>query len=229
MTDWWLNGGILVADCVGAYQAIGAASYNASLVNLANPGTYDLTEPLSAVGWNATDGWVGDGTNYLETGINPYLDWSIIVRVEPLVIDNILAGIILADGAGESFGLSSTSYLGLPTELRYTFSNKGGGLGITKEYDTNEHQHILGIVGAYSYFEDSLVDTGTPLFTGAETLAIFKGYDVYHGKIKAIAIYNRTLSANEYLDVWAAISGLPDDPIDYLPIHSAGSNIYVIP
>lgn len=50
------------------YQAIGAASYAASLVNLANPGTFDLSDdtvsyivavPQSTPpGWNAVDGWI---------------------------------------------------------------------------------------------------------------------------------------------------------------------------
>lgn len=39
---WYLAGG--APTPVGAYQAKGAASYAASLVNLANPGINDLTE-----------------------------------------------------------------------------------------------------------------------------------------------------------------------------------------
>jgi hypothetical protein len=37
------------------------------------------------------------------------------------------------------------------------------------------------------------------------------------------------LSIGEYLDIWAAISGLPGAPIGYLSNHVAGTNIYVIP
>jgi len=40
---WWLSGGIAAANCVAAYQPKGAASLEASYVNLANPGTYNLT------------------------------------------------------------------------------------------------------------------------------------------------------------------------------------------
>jgi len=55
---------------VGAWQAKNAASYAASLVNLVNPGTYDLTQAVGAVTWTAADGWAADGTNYFTTGIN---------------------------------------------------------------------------------------------------------------------------------------------------------------
>ncbi len=41
---WWLAGGIPAENCIAAYQPKGAASYAASKVNLANPGTYDAYE-----------------------------------------------------------------------------------------------------------------------------------------------------------------------------------------
>ena len=63
--DWWLSGGISAANAILAYQAKGAASYAASLVNLANPGTYDAYAG-SAPTWAAGTGWVFNGsTQYL--------------------------------------------------------------------------------------------------------------------------------------------------------------------
>ena len=38
--QWWLSGGVSAANCVAAYQPIGATSLAASYTNLANPGTY---------------------------------------------------------------------------------------------------------------------------------------------------------------------------------------------
>jgi hypothetical protein len=74
---WWLAGGIAPANCVAAYQAKGATSKAASLVNLAQPGTYDLTE-TGTVNWDAVAGWTGftSTTDYLTStavipGANP--------------------------------------------------------------------------------------------------------------------------------------------------------------
>lgn len=64
---WYLAGGVSPANCIAAYQPKGAASYAASLVNLANPGTYDCTEGVAPT-WDIA-GWSFDGTDdYLITG-----------------------------------------------------------------------------------------------------------------------------------------------------------------
>jgi len=63
--DWWLSGGINAANAIVVYQPKGAASYAASLVNLANPGTYDAYAG-SAPTWAAGTGWTFNGsTQYL--------------------------------------------------------------------------------------------------------------------------------------------------------------------
>lgn len=63
---WWLAGGAPAP--VAVYQPMGAASQDASYVNLANPGTYDAA-PGTAPSWDAAAGWTFNGTTqYLETG-----------------------------------------------------------------------------------------------------------------------------------------------------------------
>jgi hypothetical protein len=49
---------------IAVYQPIGAASYAASLVNIVNPGTYDLTTGVEPA-WASATGWTGTGTEYL--------------------------------------------------------------------------------------------------------------------------------------------------------------------
>lgn len=79
-TPWWLAGGISAGDVVAAYQAKGAASLAASYVNLANPGTYDLTTSAAPT-WDAATGWTFDGTALLDTGLVPVHDaWTIVAR-----------------------------------------------------------------------------------------------------------------------------------------------------
>ena len=79
VVPWYLSGGILAANCIAAYQPKGAASLAASYVNLANPGTYDAA-PVVAPTWDAVNGWVGDGTQYLNTGVVPAANYSMFVR-----------------------------------------------------------------------------------------------------------------------------------------------------
>jgi len=76
---WWLTDTINNADDVlFAYQAVGAASYADSLVNLSNPGTNDLTT-LSAPDWSASRGWIFDGVSeYLDTGVVPDGDLTVV-------------------------------------------------------------------------------------------------------------------------------------------------------
>ena len=81
--SWWdLNG--TITSCVAAYQPKGAASYAASLVNLANPGTYNADdEGTHAPDWSSA-GWAQNTGAYLLTGltISSASNWSIIMRHE---------------------------------------------------------------------------------------------------------------------------------------------------
>jgi len=63
---WWNNDGA-ISGITAAYTAIGAANVAASQVNLANPGTYDLTEFTGGQTptFSATDGWSGWTTTKL--------------------------------------------------------------------------------------------------------------------------------------------------------------------
>lgn len=78
--SWWLSGGISAANCVAAYQAKGAASYAASKINLANPGTHNLADGSAIPGWSSASGWIGTGTGYLTTDITASSIKTAIVR-----------------------------------------------------------------------------------------------------------------------------------------------------
>lgn len=86
MANGWWNLDGTISTCVAAYQAIGAASYAASLVNLFNPGTYDLTTASGKdPSWNVSTGWTGNGTDqYLNTNVNASVNYSFIVRATGL-------------------------------------------------------------------------------------------------------------------------------------------------
>ena len=95
--DWWLAGGIDPDDCIAAYQPKGAASYAASKVNLANPGTYDLTNGNDP-SWSASTGWTFDGVDdhLYETTYKPTdTSFTIIVRLNNMKIDHSVSSAIL--------------------------------------------------------------------------------------------------------------------------------------
>lgn len=63
---WYLAGGISAANCLAAYQPKGAASYAVSKVNLASPGTRNLSDGATPPNWDATNGWTaGAGASLL--------------------------------------------------------------------------------------------------------------------------------------------------------------------
>lgn len=81
-SKWWLAGGIAEADCTGAWQAINAPNYEASKINLANPGLYNAYGGVPP-SWSMNKGWYFVATDYLETGIainRNVLTKSLIVR-----------------------------------------------------------------------------------------------------------------------------------------------------
>lgn len=83
VAPWYLKGGVASANCIAAYKAKGAASYAASKINLANPGTYDAADGAAFPSWAAATGWTFNGTTqYLDTGVVPVNDqtWSMIVK-----------------------------------------------------------------------------------------------------------------------------------------------------
>lgn len=100
ITGAWLSGGILPATLIGAYQSRGAASYAASLVNLANPGLHDLVSGATAPGWSTETGWDASNSGYLITDITP---------TETTFVLCIYSGITSAGGK-YAFGVIASGY-----------------------------------------------------------------------------------------------------------------------
>lgn len=74
--NWWTVAGV---TCQGAYLAKGAASYAASLANLAVPAS-PLAEVVAPT-WDTGTGWTSDATAALDTGITPTGTTAWFVRV----------------------------------------------------------------------------------------------------------------------------------------------------
>jgi len=122
--DWWLSGGIDPANCIAAYQPIGAADYATSKVNLANPGTHDATEGV-APDWDAVNGWKFNGINdYLDSTVENRETYTMIVRFNNVTNNAILMGCRKSAGNCDFYFVPDV--FGLNTR-RYSWGTVAGG------------------------------------------------------------------------------------------------------
>jgi hypothetical protein len=192
---WWDLDGTITAP-TAAYQSIGAASFAASLVNLANPGTYDLVVG-NAPAWAAGTGWVFDGINdYLKTGIVPGDGWSMVVQ--------------FSDFADGIIGAIAGAYTSATTRFLVSVDRRPGAQGVF--YQQGEFLKVspgivsgnLAISGQYGYRNGSVDSAAISGWSGVNTADIYIGCFNLAGtdnsyssvKIKAIAIYPYTLTAD---------------------------------
>lgn len=190
---WWAAGGS-AGNIVGAYQAIGAASYNASKTNLANPGTYDLVEG-TAPAWAVDTGWVGDGatnSRYIKTGIlADQATYSIIFR---------LSGISTSSGYPGGWNITTNMRFAVLADngvgkVQYRYGNLDPGISPAFSAGT------LALSGGYGY-RNGVIDTtqATPSSAGREVILLAlnsndtpAGYLV--GNLLAAAIYSGPITS----------------------------------
>ena len=203
LVDWWTVTG---KTCVAAYQPKGAASYAASLSNLANPGTYDASEG-TAPDWTSAGGWDFNGTDdYLKTGLYPYSAWSALVQFgdTPGSSGNYLFG---EYKAGESYALAV-----------YSTGNSGWCVFFNNSADVggalNKTSGNIGMAYTINYLDGAPSGVGTSGYAGAATTEILigqlgglAGY-WYDGKIYAVVVYSDTLTGGEMATVAAAMAAL---------------------
>jgi hypothetical protein len=207
---WYLSGGIAAENCIAAYAAKGAASQAASYVNLANPGTYDLTAPTAAPTWDADLGWTFNGsTQYLATGITFATtvgpSRTIIIRFDNVTgATGYIAGGWLGAGNGLIFSpnrASARKYYNGSTLLNVAATSASG---------------VIAVAGNTAYIDgvsDGTITTGNY----SQTISIYIGADwqnsgtppvhtYFAGRIQAVAIYNTALSLAQVEAVTAAMS-----------------------
>lgn len=208
VADWWVVPG---KTCVAAYQAKGAASYAASLVNLANPGTYDAA-PGVAPSWDTATGWTFNGTTqYLTTGVTPATGYTIIARyanltqtfdrtvigagntqhdgheIRPMWINSVTKSAAFAHGAGWVVNNPGVAcVLGLSGRQGYRNGATWGAVGGTATLTSNSHYAI-----------------------GAKQFGTNTGRTFYFlGDVLAVAIYDTSLLEAEMLALSTAMAAL---------------------
>ena len=202
--SWYLSDGISSADCIAAFQPIGAASASAALVNLNNPGTHNATASV-APGWT-TSGWSFNGSNqYVDTSVVPAANMTVIVRCDAFSGTATLVGHYLAAAARlEISGDGGSSY----------YCNAGsvqvGPLTVTGVYAVSGTQGYRN--GAADGAATGTAFSGTAtqtLLIGARRREDTSGIDSYGNQtIQAVAIYSRILTATEVQAVSTAMAAL---------------------
>lgn len=195
--EWWnALGQIPSENCIAAYRAKGAASYEASLVNLANPGTFDAVEE-NAPSWDAINGWNFTTTQHLQTGVVPTKQtWSAVIRYS------------ISGGNDAIFGVwkSGLGFLIQPA-ISGVFRVWNGHY---KDNANPKYSGIAGIVGRDGYHDDDLmisdVDPGTG--TIVDQMSI-NGY--YDGSVTTVGNL-MTVQAVAFFDIditsyWSALKG----------------------
>jgi len=208
---WYLSGGISAANCVAAYAPKGAASLAESYTNIANPGTYDCTAPVAAPTWNATDGWIFNGsTQFLSTGYVPGTTQakSLIVKYTDYTSgDDTVAGLYEDDGGG----LRHFAVALLNETVMYRNGTDAVPQDVLKTYE-----RTLAVAGTVGYLDGVAYSTPLPASTVAPTSPVYIGANAYNsaaasnffdGNVQYVAIYNTALTANQVKAVVNAING----------------------
>jgi hypothetical protein len=204
-TPWWLSGGIPVANCIAAYQPKGAASLAASYVNLANPGTYNAA-PGVAPTWDAVNGWIFGGTQYLKTGIAPSLTYSMFIQFSGFpggTPDRTIAGVY--QGASVNFLIQPVKNI----TLRGYYN--GGYYSLAGNYLSGN----IGISGKTAYYNGSF-DATIPAGGSNPTKEIYIGAlnlvdsvtQIITGNIQAFVIYNITVNPTQAGLITTAMAAL---------------------
>ena len=201
---WWEVAG---KTCVAAYQPKGAASYAASKVNLANPGTYNVTSGLGDPTWGATDGWQFNGTQWLQTGVTATNSLTWLIRYANHGATT-MGGIFGVEDTGNAQIVMYPNLYGMQFK-------SGGALTILRPDDW-----AAGVGAAspeYGYWNGTSKGALADPLSGstAHTIPIGANYgrvnDLYYTQavnILAFALYSATLTAEEIATVSAAMAAL---------------------
>lgn len=209
--DWWLAGGIDPDDCVAAYQPKGAASYAASKVNLANPGTYNAVEG-NAPDWDTSYGWsfVKANKDYLLTGITNGEGYSLVIK---------FSDYDYSKSSFQGWFIGSSTYISSEWRTQIIWASIYAGNAVKFEYGhavsgdqyLNNTYGVLAICEKKGYLDGKLVKTvsSTGSSAGAK-IQIAKGYgaEYVHMKVQAAAIYNTELSSAQIAALSTAMAAL---------------------
>ena len=218
--NWWLAGGVSPSNAIAAYQPVGAANYDASKINLANPGTYNATDGV-APDWDSVNGWKSNGTKWLHTGVTNSVagTWSIIVKLSNSAASSGAMGV--SNGVGQYMFIRNAVY---GTYTLYIGSGAVGGTG-------NVLSGVLAIAGTNGYLNGTNIGSrgGGTVFT--QDIHIFGTSNAsdtssYLGalNIQSAAIYNTPITAAQVLAVTNAMNGINSSAFSTVPVATTATS-----
>lgn len=202
---WYLAGGVSAANCVGAYQAKGAATLAASYSNLNNPGTFTLTPGTTDPTWNTATGWEFGSNKYLVgpvmSGNSANMSW--IIRFSNLKNTEAAFGFQQSVLTQTIFTLSGNTFIRNGSTSGYSFAEAApiGG--------------VYACAGSAAYKDGVLLSSAvttaiqthtTPTWIGARNLAGGERYSTC--TVVAIAFYNVALTLAQVQAITSASQAL---------------------
>ncbi len=198
-TPWYLAGGAPAP--VAVYQPLGAVSLAASYVNLVNPGVNNAV-PVVPAPTLAASGWVMNGAStYLMTGLFLGANWTVIVAY---------SGMTPASGSFLYGAFEGTNKVGVApvqgSNIRWDVGTEDTSLLAAN------NTGVLGIAGNKAYRDgvaEAVSFTNSNAFTTRDLWlgALNNGgtdFGEINVTIRAVAIYNVTLSASQMATVMGA-------------------------
>ena len=220
-TEWWEP----APGAVAVYVAKGAASLADSYIDLTGNG--NDAYPGVAPGWNATDGWIFTGSEWLDTPVVPSMAArSMVLYCQADAEHYIKAGYRSSIYTRRSLYLAR-GYEYDPPEPSDWQSQMGWGSGgaLLNSRPTSEPDvaTTVAVGGQAIYFNGSPHTTGTGISTVSNWSGSALGSsehmyigDIHNdriggadgGQIYALAIYNTNLTADEIASIHAAMIAL---------------------
>lgn len=199
---WWLTAGISSADCIAVFQPIGAASYALSKVNLANPGTYNLTNEATYPNWDSTNGWtvaLGAGLTMGNYSFVSGTDYSWICRLTNANNGEVGFPILTAYNFAIVNQIRSSNY---QTIYRDTQKNNSLGSGLTS--------HVVAIT-RYGFFNNGSIFSSysaSEINNTKEVRILWNASTGLQMDIKAWALYKINLDETKVAALTTAMNAL---------------------
>ena len=198
---WWdLNG--TITSCIAAYQGTNVASKAASLVNLANSSSYNLTE-AGTVTWDS-DGWgFPTSSDGFATGLPDLTPSSttIIARIDP-------------NGTGPS-GYQLVYCSGTNLTMYYDHTGKKqkikwAGNTTYQDFTITRADHTFALAGYTAYYNGSSAGSLNTGFTSAmSSVNLGRQYTISDTtRLKAIAFYSAELTSTNIGNLTTAMAAL---------------------
>ncbi|NLS77353.1 MAG: hypothetical protein GXY76_08860 [Chloroflexi bacterium] len=201
---------------VAAYRAIGADSLEASKVNLANPGTYDLTAPVGFTSplWSKERGWYrAAGTDLWEIGVLAHSSWSFVLRVHnsPTGLYQFACGTDKTTNTSDAMavipnyvpGSYGTAFFNTKRAITVPEGTASGTVGIANQRCYRNGLHVATI-------EVNFTPTNytRPFFLFSVNRGAVSQVNSYWGDILAFSLYSGTLDDTQMLAVSTAMAAL---------------------